>query len=206
MKKKILVLFALLLAATLLLAACGSNPSVNDLQEINDLLKIKYSKIEVRVNTKTDVAELNGSFTLTFNGENTNIDYTFDRINDFEIGSDGSVTAPDGDFMVTEKGTVVVREGKIIQGETVQDLPIDELTVAGFSFKQAFFNNATLKKAKFEADVINPQQFTGNVSLNCKNMHVVVIRNLADNVLTSIELTYTTQNGSEVKINYLFTK
>ena len=205
MKKRIILLFALLTVVALLFAAC-SNPSVNDFQKINDLLKVSYSKVTVVVNTKTDDFELNGNFTLTDNGNSTIIDYKYDRINSFEVGSDGNIADADSEFIVTEEGTVEVRNGKIIDDGEIVDFPFDELNISGFSFKQAFFKNAKLNGAKLEADVVNAQQFTGNAALNCKDMHVVVVRNTKADTLTSIELTYTSENGAAVKISYLFTK
>lgn len=205
MKKKVLLLFVLLTVALLCLTACN-NPSVNDLQKINDLLKIDYSKVTVLVNTKTATTELNGNFVLTFDGEDTTIKYEFDRVNTFDADSNGNIAYPDGDFIVREKGEVVVRDGAIIDGDTNVQLNLNELRITGFSFKQAYFNNANLKNAKFEADVVNPQKFTGDEGLICDDMHVIVFRDINANILTKIELTYTAENGAEVKLSYLFTK
>lgn len=204
MKRKIIVLFALLAVVALCLAACG--PSASDIEKMNDLFKVKYSKVTVVVSTKTAKTELTGSFALTFSNNETTIDYKFERVNTFEMDSNGNIADPDGDFIVTEEGTVVVRDGEIVDGDTSVNLPIEQLTVSGFNFQQSFFSNAKLIGAKFEADVTNPRQFTGNSTLNCSGMHVVVIRNVNTNTLTSMELTYTASNGAAVKINYVFTK
>ena len=205
MKKKILVLFALLTVALLLFAACNA-PSVDELQNINDLFKLDYSKITVLVNTKTSVAELNGTFTLTFSSDGTTVKYSYDKINTFDVDQAGNVATPDGGFIVHKEGEVLVRDGAIVEGEATEELDLAQLGIAGFSFKQAFFSNATLKNAKFEADVVSPQNFTGHAALNCSDMHVVLIRNTTANVLTSMELTYTSENGAAVKLSYVFTK
>ena len=206
MKKKIMLLFALLLVALLAFTACSNGPSVADLQSINDMLKANYSSIKVVINTSTSTADLNGVFTLTFDGNDTKINYQFDRLNTFDIDGSGNVSDAQGGYIVSEEGEVVVRDGKIIDGDTSVDLPLDQLTIGGFSFKQAFFSNVNTKDAQFEADVVNPQNFTGNSSLVCSNMHVVVVRNTSAKVITSILLTYTSESGASVKINYLFTK
>ena len=206
MKKKITLLIALLVVAILAFAACSNGPSVADLQNINDMLKLDYSVVKVIINTTTSNATLNGAFTLTFNGDDTTISYQFDRRNTFVVDGSGNASEAQGGYIVREEGEVVVRDGKVIKGDTSVDLPIDQLTIGGFSFKQAFFSNATNDKAKFEADVVNPQNFTGNSSLVCSDMHVVVVRNVSAKALTSIELTYVSENGAQVKINYLFTK
>ena len=206
MRKRITLLFALLTVAVLLFAACDGTPSVADLQKYNDMLKVDYSEVTVVVNTKTAVAELNGTFTMTFVGEDTNIKYEFDRINTFDVDASGNAADAEGGFIVREKGEVVVRGKEIVDGDASVELPLDQLSFGGFSFKQAFFAKVNMKNAKFEADVVNPQNFTGNTSLVCTDMHVVVMHNVNTNTLTSIELTYTADSGAAVKINYLFTK
>ena len=205
MKKKIFVVFALLTVAILVFASCSL--SVADMQKFNDMLKLNYSEVKVLINTETSMSALKGTFTLTFDGQETTIQYRFDKMNTFEIGDDGSITAPEGGFIVTKSGTVVVRDGAIVEGDVDVELP-DELGIyaGGFSFKPAFFSNSVTKNAKFEADVTNPQAFTGNDGLVCTDMHVVVIQNLSAGVISSIELTYTADNGADVTINYLFTK
>lgn len=206
MKKKIFVVFALLLVALMIFAACDMGPSVSDLQKINDMLKIDYSEVQVLINTETATAKFDGTFTLTFNGDEITIEYEFEKINTFEIGSDGSITVPDGDFITSEEGKIVVRNGEIVEGDTSVELP-DELGVyaGGFSFKPAFFSNAVIKNAIFEADVTNPQGFTGSDSLVCTDMHVSLIQNLNTKSISNLELTYKA-NGAEVTITYLFTK
>lgn len=204
MKKKIFVVFALLLVSLLVFASCDLG-TVN-FQKFNDLLKIEYSEVKVVINTKTATEELNGTFTLKFAADETTIEYNFEKISTFEIGQDGSITAPDGDFITKKQGTIVLRDGEIVEGDVDVELP-DELDVyaGGFSFKQAFFANAVTQNAKFEADVVNPQGFTGSNTLVCSDMHVVVFQNLNAGTLSNIELTYTA-NGADVTINYFFTK
>ena len=206
MKKRIFVIFALLLVVLFLFASCDNAVSSSDLQQINDMLKLDYSKVQILINMKSQGSEYKGKFTLTY-GDDTTIEYEIERVNTFEIGDDGSIVTPEDGFITSKKGTVVVRDGEIVGGDVDVELP-DELGayVGGFSFKQAFFKNASSKGAKFDADVVDPQNFTGNTSLVCEDMHVTVVRNVNSNILTSMELTYIAANGAEVTINYLFTK
>ena len=206
MKKKIFVIFALLLVALFLFASCDLASGSADLQGINDMLKLDYSKVQILINTKSQGSEYKGKFTLTY-GDDTTIEYEIELLNTFEIGEDGSIATPEDGFVTSKKGTVVVRDGKIVDGDVDVELP-DELGayVGGFSFKQAFFKNVSSKGAKFDADVVDPQNFTGNTSLVCEDMHVTVVRNLNSNTLTSMELTYTSAGGAAVTINYIFTK
>ena len=204
MKKKIFVIFALLTVALLCFTACN-NTGVADYQKLNDLLKVNYTKVTLLVSTKTATAELEGNFVLTFDGDDVNVQYKFDRLNTFDVDDNGNIADADGEFIIHEEGEAVVRDGEIVDGDMSVELPIDELTVSGFSFKQAFFAKATFKNAKFEADVVNPQGFTGSNTLVCSDMHVVVFQNLNAGTLSNIELTYTA-NGADVTINYFFTK
>ena len=206
MKKKIFVVFALLTVALMVFASCDLGPSVADMQKYNDMLKQDYSQVQVLINTKTATAEYDGTFTITFDGDEITIDYSFEQMNTFEIGPDGSIVAPDGGFITSKEGTIVVRNGEIVEGDVDVELP-DELGVyaGGFSFKPAFFSNAVIKNAKFEADVTNPQGFTGSDSLVCTDMHVTLIQNINTKSLSNLELTYKA-NGAEVTITYLFTK
>ena len=205
MKKKLVILLIILVVATLCLAACDGSGD-KELQTLNEYLKGSYSKITVVVSTKDAIAELNGNFTLTFNGTKVDVAYKFDKINSFDVDGNGNIADADGNFIQTIEGQALVRNGKIIDGDDSVELPLDQLSASGFSFQKEYFSNVTLKNAKFEADVTNPQQFTGNSSLTCSDMHVIVIRNTVAKAITSIELTYTSSNGAQVKINYLLTK
>ena len=204
MKKKIVLLFALLTALLLLFAACAT-PNSSDYQKFNDMLKKSYSEVTVQISTTTETAELNGKFVLTFIAGYTKISYEFDRINTFDVDASGNVSDADDDFIVQENGSVVVRDGAIVDGDTTVELNLAQLDVTGFSFKSGFFKNVNLAGALFEADVTNPQRFTGSDEMkDCTDMHVKLIYNVSANLLTSIDLTYTSENGAAVKINYLF--
>lgn len=207
MKNKILVLFALLTVVMLCFAACDTLPSVNDLQSINDMLKQDYSQVMVLTSTKTAQAELTGKFTMHFEQDQTTIEYEYDRVNTFDIEGDGDgIATPDGDYIVREKGVAVVRDGEVVDEDDSLNLEEFGLKISGFSFKQAFFDKANFQSAKFEADVVNAQDFTGNKSLNCTDMHVAVFFNTNTKVITRMDITYTSANGAAVAINYVFTK
>ena len=205
MKKRIFVIFALILVALLALAACDNTLGGGNLQQINDALKLNYSKVQILVNTKSQSGEYNGKFTVTY-GDETTVEYEVEQANTFEIGDDGSIVIPDEGFLVKKSGVVVVRDGKVVEGDVDVALPDETgIFVGGLSFKQAFFTNISAQNARFEADVTDPQNFTGNASLVCQDMHVAVVRNLNSKSLTSIELTYVAGSGAEVTITYLFT-
>ena len=206
MKKRIFVIFALLIVALLALASCNLAQGGGNLQQINEALKQNYSKVQILVNTKSQSGEYNGKFTFTY-GDETTVEYEVEQVNTFEIGDDGSITIPEEGFITKKSGVVVVRNGKVVEGDIDVALPDETgIFVGGLSFKEAFFTNVSNKNARFEADVVDVPNFTGSASLVCEDMHVVVVRNLASKSLTSIELMYVAGSGAEVTISYLFTK
>lgn len=195
MKKKILFLAILLVFALIVLSACTSLSATLD--EITKLLKVDYSGVTLNVETVTSEVTLTGVYNFKFNGDTATVEYTVEKLNDLSMsgGTEG--------FKHTETGTAVVKNGKLVEGDTELDLPQGSY-FGGLSFKPAFFKNYQITGVKFEADVINPQGFTGNQALQCSNMHIKVLHK-AD-VLTQLIITYVAQNGSDVRIVYLFTK
>ena len=198
MKKKILLLVIALVLVTALACLAACDHYASSLQNIQSLLKADYSEIVLNVETKTNGITLNGNYTLTFDGDKTTVVYEFDRLNELDVNEENADS-----YLTRVKGSAVVENGKVVQGDTSVDLP-QEVNFSGMSFKQAFFTNATTTNAKFEADVSNPKGFTGNNSLACTNMHVKVLHKA--NALTQMIITYVAQNGSNVTLTYLFTK
>ena len=196
MKKKILFSVVALALALVLLTACTSYSST--LQDISKLLKVDYSEVTLNVTTKTSDFTLKGIYTLTFAEGKTNVDYSFDRLNDLSLDGEN-----EDSYLTTVKGRAVVENGNVIEGDASVELP-QELDFSGISFKQAFFKNYKMTGAKFEADVTDAKGFTGNAGLICKNMHVTVL--YSKESLSKLTITYLSENGSDVSITYLFTK
>ena len=197
MKKKLLfALIALSLTLVLLLTACTSYSFT--LEEITKLLKVDYSEVPLNVTTTTDGITLNGVYTLTFEGDKTIVDYSFDKLNDLDINGDNA-----NGYLTTGKGSAVVENGMVVEGSAAVELP-QEVDFNGLSFKPAFFENYSMTGAKFEADVKAPKAFLGNYRLECRNMHVTVL--YSKDALIKIAITYVSENGSDVSITYLFTK
>ena len=189
MKKKLLLVALLLVVALVCLSACGYQST---LDEITKLLNVNYSKITLNIETTQFGVTLKGIYNFTFDGDTTTIQYSVEKLND---------PSADASFKSTETGTVVVRDGKI-EGES-SNLP-DAVYYGGINFKQAYFKNIQSKGVRFEADVVNPQGFTGNRELKCSKMHVKVLHK--EDALTQLVITYVAENGSNVNITYLFTK
>ena len=195
MKKKILFLTILLVFALIVLSACTSLSATLD--EITKLIKADYSEVMLNIETVSPEVTLTGVYNFKFVGDTTTVTYTVEKLNELSMsgGNEG--------FKHTETGTAVVSKDKLVEGDTELDLP-QGTYFGGMNFKPAFFKNYQITSVKFEADVVNPQGFTGNKTLQCSKMHVKVLHK--DNVLTQLIITYVAQNGSDVSIIYLFTK
>lgn len=193
MKRKVLFTVIVLMLALICLTACNGYSST--LSTLTKLIKVNYSEIMLNVETATPEITLSGIYNFKFESGSTTVDYSYERLNDLSM--DGS-----NERLIRVSGSAVVRDGKVIQDGVEVTLP----TEAGFniSFKPAFFSNYKITSVKFEANVINPQGFTGNSDLVCSDMRVKVLHN--KNSLTQLLITYVSENGSNVSITYLFTK
>lgn len=209
MKKKILILAIVLVVTLTFLSACNGKVS-KACETVTDLLQLDYSEITVNVTTTTSNATLSGRFTLTFDGDTTNVQYSYDKLTTFdwqiggEMGNFG-VIIPDDDWITTVSGSLVVKGDQIVNGSDNVDLPLDKIDFLGFSFKEAFFQNVTATKSKFDADVTNPQGFTGNDLTSrwgVEDMHVNVVYG---DYISRMQINYTTE-GTQVEIVYNFTK
>ncbi|MCH5157228.1 MAG: hypothetical protein J1G02_05070 [Clostridiales bacterium] len=196
MKKKIWILVIALVIALTCLVACDSYAST--LQNIQTLLKADYSVVTLNVTTVTSGITLNGNYSLSFDGDKTTVVYDFYRLNELDVNGDNADS-----FITRVQGTAVVQDGEIVEGDKSVNLP-QEVNFNGISFKQAFFSNTTTTNAMFEADVINPQGFTGNNGFVCTDMHVKVM--YSQSALTTMVITYVSERGSDVSVTYAFTK
>ncbi|MCH5151611.1 MAG: hypothetical protein J1F65_03010 [Clostridiales bacterium] len=196
MKKRIL-LISMAIALVLVLAclaACGDNNG--QLSKINKLLDVSYSRVKITVTTKVSDVELKGEYVLTFDGDVTNVEFSYEELG--ELGFEGS---NDG-FKHTVSGTAVVKDGVVISDNQEADLNTARLNFTGLSFKQAYFKNVKSISNKFEADVSSPKGFLGNSQFDGTDMHVKVVYSTA--ALVQIVMTYVSEGGAEVGITYVF--
>ena len=195
MKKKFIFLVILLIFALAILSACDKSSST--LEEITKLIKADYSEVKLSIKTVSSEVKLTGNYVFKFDGDTTTVTYSVEKLNELtmEGGTEG--------YKHTDSGTVVVRKDKLVEGDEELDLPLGNY-FGGMSFKSEYFKNYEITGGKFEANVVNPQGFTGNKNLQCSDMHVKILFDA--NCLSQLVLTYVAQNGSDVSITYTFTK
>lgn len=203
MKKRIL--FVAIVLVTLLVCMVGCKEQNANLDTINSLLQSGYSKVTVNVTTQNSKVTLVGVYNLTFDSNKTNVSYSFDKLNTFDI-DDGNFSAPNSVWKTTVTGNAVIENGSIVEGDSTVDLPIDTLNFSGLSFKAENLAKVTMSNVKLQAEVKDVKAFVGSDSFQCSNMSVTVL--FSAQAISKIELTYTANdsNASNVTVVYLFTK
>ena len=196
MKKRLVLLAVALCLALTVFGACENYASA--LQDITQLLRVDYSEVSLNVTTVTNGVTMTGIYTLTFDGDATIVEYSYDRFN--ELNTDGNNA---GEYFSKVTGVATVVDGKVVEGDSSVTLP-QEIDFGGLSFKPAFFARGAVNGTSFGADVVNPRGFTGNIDMVCTDMRVTVI--YTPTALSKITITYTSDAGSNVSITYLFTK
>ena len=194
MKKRILLVAIALILVLACLVACGNDSATLD--KINKLLDKDYSKVKVEVTTTMEGVELKGKYALTFDGDVTNVTFTYEELSDlsFEGANNG--------FKNTVSGTAVVQNGVVISSNQEVDLDTAKLNFAGLLFKSTYFKNETATGNRFKADVVSPQRFLGDNAFDGTNMHVDVIYDATS--IVQIHLSYVSAKGAAVSITYIF--
>lgn len=199
MKKSILILAACL--AALSLSACSGNggPSASaQYNSLNEMLKADYSEIDITVSDTFDTdIFLKSEYKINFSADETTVSYTVEKFLPAGDTLDGPI---DLDKTVL-KGEAVIKDGVIVSvdGDDV-NLSAD-IAVTGMSFKPGYFKNAEITGMTLRADVKDPSGFLG-YELTCSGMRIE-----ADflDAFYFIDITYTSEIGSQVEYRYDFT-
>ncbi|MCM1194846.1 MAG: hypothetical protein NC099_00840 [Corallococcus sp.] len=205
MNKKLICLLLVLLLALVCLSACEQNDAVR-LTEINRLLRLDYSEIEIEVLTEIENnVQLEGKYKVTrlSNGD-TKVEYKYESINDFEI-ENGVITAPD-EFKSVYTGTAIVRNGVVAEhnGAEISDGDITKYATFSLTLRNSCFRKTNVNTNRFQAFVANGKEkelfgedFDGN------DARIAV--EFTDKAITMMEITYY-RSGAKVTAYYVFTK
>lgn len=198
MKKltKNVCIFVIAICLLFALCACNNDKIYNLL---NEMTNAEYSAITLKVTSSKDGDSLQNVFSINFGEEETIVNYTCQKFATF--GDSDAVSIPT-DYIVTSTGSVIIRDGKIVEqnGDSV-DVAFEEITTLGINFNKNYFANISRTTSSFNADVVNPKGFTGNSQLNCTNMTLKVY---FDDVFQLITIKYVSENGFEIQLQYIF--
>lgn len=199
-KRNLLILISVIIALVLCLSACKDNSET--LRKLNLMMREDYSNVAVEVTTEKGGITLYGHYEFTVNGDKTDVSYSYEKLNSFQV-TDGTVTVPDG-FKSSVTGTAVVKDGSVteINGGAIEPQSLLSLDASAFTFRQSLFENVKVTNYTFEADVVNAKEFMGDDAFDGTN---VTVRIGFRKNLDKIELTYE-QNGAKVSVTYKFEK
>lgn len=191
MKKRILILIALLTVAVLVLGGCMKF----DYTQLNEMFSQNYSSVNVTVATTMNGETLTSTFDVTNSGSSATVNYSVQSFSQF----DGEI--PDS-YITTQSGTVTGTVSNGVFMATGSDLPFTSLNMK-FRLDESYFADAVVTSSQFSAKVSRPQSFTGNGDLDCNDMQVKIT--FGEEIQT-VEISYTSANGASVSMEYTYTK
>lgn len=191
MKKRILILIALLTVAVLVLGGCMKF----DYTQLNEMFSQNYSSVNVTVATTMNGETLTSTFDVTNSGSSATVNYSIQSFSQF----DGEI--PDS-YITTQSGTVTGTVSNGVFMATGSDLPFTSLNMK-FYLDESYFTDAVVTSSQFSAKVSRPQSFTGNGDLDCNDMQVKITFGEA---IQAVEISYTSANGASVSMEYTYTK
>lgn len=208
--KKIFSTITLLLIICITITACGGNDGTDGTPapvdntvygQLNRAMSATdFDSLTVTVTTTTNGVELNSTYVYTTVDGAIKIEYTQEKIGQFEFNS-GVYTAPES-AIVKVVGSVTVSGGKVIASEG--DASIVDLSAASyphFKFKESYFSDVATTDGEFAATVLSPMAFMG-MSDGCSGMKAHVYYNVFR--VSTIYLEYKASDGSFVKTSYVY--
>ena len=203
MKRKLIVfcLVAALALGAMCLTACDDKLA-NQLHTINVLMRAEHSYTKLSVSTTNGGVTLNAQYTLTKQGDSTNVAYEIEQLSEFGVNGD-TVTIPNG-FKTNVTGTAVYNNGSIVSvdGVTISPQVIQDVMDLTVMFRVPYFKNVLSTKTSFKAEVTDPQGFMNNDSFDATDMNVYVT--YTSKSIVSLTIDYTTSGGVAVKLDYAF--
>ncbi len=197
MKKKIIAVSAILIAACGLIAGCSLSPEGPKQEDkcahLDEMAHARYSKIELRITTQLGKDTLESAFTFTY-GDAVTIAYTVEEVLEIDPAD------PAAELKTVKRGTATISGGSVtVEGDdagiTAQSAELP------FTFREAYFENAEYGGNFFSADVKEPSSFLKGAS-SCTNMRAEL--NFGTS-FTSLKVTYEGALGENVCAAYTFT-
>ena len=209
MKKKVLIIFAILAMVTMVFAGCKDTneeekPS-NVYDDLNAMSEMDYSNVNMNVETQYKGITLTSNYTISNGTNSTMVSYSTQKLATIEEDQDGNYVVPD-EMIITKTGNATIKNGKVIeQSDASEEIPVKSLEQFKLKFKEVYFSNQKTMFEKdsyfFKAKVERPKVFTGNNEFDGKNMTVEVQYN---EKLEVVKINYTSANGALVNVMYSF--
>lgn len=199
MKKKIYLTVLCVIMALISLCGCSLIQEVTDVYaELNKMAEVTYTKFTVDVASTMNGSELKSRYEVSISGNTSNISYSYEKLNTFEI-VEGELIAPE-EYKTVKTGTLVVKGDKIIEqnGEKI-DISVDKITSPKLTFEKSYFRNVSDEKGNFSADVTNVSGFIGK-EIKCSDMSTTI--KYSNGKFTSVTISYTSEKGANIVIRY----
>lgn len=158
------------------------------------------AKIVLTVTLGEGEERLEGTYTTTFAGEKTQVEYTFEELALFEM-QNGEYVVP-SERKRTVAGKATVEDGKLVASKgKAPSLDANLLTLSALSFEEAYFENAVITDTTFEADVKNTDALIG-LSEACKNVRIVLT--FDEKCVRTLRLSFDTAQGEAAVLYFTF--
>lgn len=197
MKKRLLTIAAIGVAVCCL-GACkpaDAGTAADEYDDLNAMLLADYSQIVLTVtNTFDEDTSLKSEYTITYSETRITVEYSVEKFNEIDLGN------PSTQLKTTLTGTVFIVNGLVVSANETDVSISASIAQVGFTFKKNYFDNDVLSDGSFQADVKNVDSFIGS-HINCSNMKIVAT---FDEVFSGITVTYISEGGNKVEIDYNF--
>lgn len=195
MKKRLLTIASICVAACCL-GACNTldKNTTDEYDFLNNMLDLNYLQLEISISETIDEnTSLHSVYVISYSESVIKVEYSVEKFN--EIGLDN----PSTELKTTFNGMAVIVNGIVsVVGDDV-DISANIARV-GFTFKKGYFENDVLSDGNFKADVKKVDSFIGS-HIVCRDMKVAATYGDA---FSNINITYTSETGSEVNFIYEF--
>lgn len=184
-------------AAACCLGAC-SEPSYDEYATLNDMMDADYSQVVLTVtDTFDEHTSLSSAYVIKYSGVTVTVEYEVEKFTKIDASLDG----PAEDVITTLTGEMII-EGGVVTSRDGDDVGLTaEVAYIGLEFKKEYFANVELTGNFLRADVTDASAFLGS-QLTCTDMRVYAT---FIEVFNEINITYTSESGSLVEYDYIFT-
>ena len=199
MKKALIILIVL----TLLFTAFGVTlvKKKDFYRQMRERFATLGKEMALRVTVTDDGESLKSTYTVEHSDTQVNVAYSFEEYAQFEW-QNGAYVVPEN-RLCEQTGSFVLKNGELtaLQGKE-PPLDVQLITLSTFDFREECFDNAVIKQKSFEADVVDPMQLFGLLTV-CSDMRISLT---FDEVhVTQMVLTYNVASGESVTMNFTFT-